>query len=244
MAVGKVDEQAPGVDETTQWWRDKARSEMGARYAEHTTDWDSDWHAIAESGAKDIARVVGRFRHGEDMDALEIGCGVGRLTVNLAPLFRTLVAVDIAPDVVAEAERHCKCDNVKFQVINGVELMPDEAGLFDVIFSAETFHHIQPNVFRRYLADSYRLLRADGQIVLHVNVQRRTLQATIGRMVRQVLWLLGVKIWRGWPTDPGFRRQYYSGAQVIAMLRQAGFVNVRNEGPSDQQMWFLAEKTA
>lgn len=231
------------VDATTRWWRDQARSEMGAKYAEYTADRDAGWEVIAASGAEDVARIPAAFRHGPELDALEIGCGIGRLSVNLAPMFRTLLAVDIAGDVVAEAAAHSRhLPNARFEVINGVELLPAAAREFDVVFSAETFHHIQPPVFQRYLDDSFRLLRPGGQIVLHVNVEANTMRARIGQALRRLLWMAGVSTWRGWPTNPGFRRQHYRAAEVLRMMARAGFAGAANLGESDRQMWFIADK--
>lgn len=231
-----------GVDSTTRWWRDHARSEMGAQYAEHTTGRDAGWADIAASGADDVARMAQAFRHGPGLDALEIGCGVGRLTANLAPLFRSVVAADISAEVVNEAAVNCARSNVTFEVINGVELLPGKEECFDVVFSAETFHHIQPPVFRQYLHDSFRLLRPGGQLALHVNVEANTARARVGQLVRRVLSAFGVRTWRGWPTNPGFRRQHYRGAEVMRMMTAAGFASPRKLGPYDRQTMFLADK--
>lgn len=230
------------ADETTRWWRDRARAEMGAKYAEATADADAGWSVIAASGAKDIARVSGLFRHAPDLDALEIGCGVGRLTVNLAPMFRSLLAVDIAEDVVAEAASNCRHVNATFDVVDGVELYPHRSAEFDVVFSAETFHHIQGKVFQQYLDDAFRLLRGGGQVVLHVNIEERALTTWAALLARRLLWLCGVKYWRGWPTHPGFRRQYYSADDIAGMMRSSGFVNIARHGDSAQQSWFVADR--
>ena len=229
------------VDSTTGWWRDQARAEMGSRYAEHTATADAGWEAIAASGAEDMARMASTFRHGTDLDVLEIGCGVGRLTSSLAQLFRSVLAVDIAEDVVAEAAANCRAPNVEFGVIDGVRLLSGQ-GSFDVVFSAETFHHIQPRVFRQYLKDSFRLLRAGGQVALHVNVEPNTARARVGQRIRGLLWLAGVSSWRGWPTHPGFRRQHYRRRDVLGMMSAAGFVDPRSVGSNDRQIMFVAEK--
>lgn len=229
------------VDSTTRWWRDRARDDMGGRYAERTAAADAGWDAIVASGAEDMGRMAPNFRHGTDLDVLEIGCGVGRLSANLAPLFRSVLAVDIAEGVVAEAAANCRSANIEFAVIDGVQLLPGN-DRFDVVFSAETFHHIQPPVFQQYLHDSFRLLRPRGQVALHVNVESNTALARIGQLVRRLLWLAGVSSWRGWPTHPGFRRQHYRHADVLRMMSAAGFVDPRSVGSNDRQMMFLAEK--
>ncbi|MCA3178832.1 MAG: class I SAM-dependent methyltransferase [Burkholderiaceae bacterium] len=233
-------------DASTIWWRENAYAEMGARYAEKTIDAASDWASIVESGRRDIERAIAvvDFRVGLGLDALEVGCGLARLTANLGTRYRTVHALDISPEVVDEARRRCTADNVTFGVSSGVDLLPGESSRFDVVLSAETFHHVSPPILRAYFRDAFRLLRPGGQFAAHINVDQPKGTTRAATAVRSLLHRLGVKSWRGWPTNPAFGRQYHSAEWVLRELAEAGLRDARQRGDSDRQAWFLAEKPA
>lgn len=232
------------IDQSTRWWRDEARRTMGSRYSTTVVDTDSAWTAIIESGRRDLERAIRSvgFRTGTHLDAVEIGCGVARLTANLADHYRTVVGLDISPDVIDEARRSCRAANVRFEVSSGVDMLPGQHDCFDVVLSAETFHHLAPALVRRYMQDAFRVLRPGGQFAVHVNVARPGRWTWLSTRIRTTLFRLGVKVWRRWPTDPAFGRQYHRAEWVIDSLAQAGFQNARQAGESDRQAWFLAEK--
>lgn len=232
------------VDDSTRWWRDQARVTMGSRYATTVVGTDSAWEAIVETGRRDLERAIRTvaFRTGKELNALEIGCGVARLTANLAVHYRTVLGLDISPDVIGEARQMCTAPNVSFEVSSGVDLLPDRRDDFDVILSAETFHHLAPALVQRYVNDAFRLLKPGGQLAVHVNVSRPRRFTPAATALRTFLFRLGVKVWRRWPTDPAFGRQYHRSDWVLSVLADAGFERPRRAGESDRQAWFLAEK--
>jgi SAM-dependent methyltransferase len=73
--------------------------------------------------------------------ALDVGCGPGKLTVVLAPLFAEVIGIDADAAMVAEAARHGP-ENATFRRLRGEEL-PSDLGMFDVVAFAQSFHWME-----------------------------------------------------------------------------------------------------
>lgn len=69
---------------------------------------------------------------------LDVGCGPGKLTVVLAPLFAEVIGIDADAAMVAEATRRVPA-NATFRQLRAEEL-PAGLGTFDVIAFAQSFH--------------------------------------------------------------------------------------------------------
>jgi SAM-dependent methyltransferase len=102
-----------------------------------------------------IEASLARNRIAPDPDrvGVELGCGVGRASIRIAPLFRELHAYDISPGNLALAERHAAeagVRNIRFHLLRSVE---DYAGLegFDFFFSRLVLQHNPPPVQRHML---------------------------------------------------------------------------------------------
>ncbi len=74
-------------------------------------------------------------------DVLDIGCGRGRFDAKVAPLVRSLTAIDIMPEEIKAAESLKQHANINFVVFDAEQLerLPHE---FDAIFSRFCFHHL------------------------------------------------------------------------------------------------------
>jgi SAM-dependent methyltransferase len=98
---------------------------------------------------------------------LEIGCGTGQLTRELAGRGFNLTGIDIGPEMVAAARQNVADTTVRFQVAS-FEDFPDP-GPFDLIVSATAFHWVDPNIG---LAKAARLLRPGGWLALLTTGER------------------------------------------------------------------------
>jgi SAM-dependent methyltransferase len=72
---------------------------------------------------------------------LDVGCGTGKLTVVLAPLFAEVIGIDADTAMVAEATRRSPA-NATFRRLRAEEL-PADLGVFDVVAFAQSFHWMQ-----------------------------------------------------------------------------------------------------
>lgn len=100
-----------------------------------------------------------------DKEVLEIGCGKGRITRDLAKYVRRVIATD--PDALAleKARATIAAGNVKFmQAPTGVPDFP--AGSFDVVIYTLSLHHVPVAEMPGSLHKAADLLRKDGVIVV------------------------------------------------------------------------------
>jgi 2-polyprenyl-3-methyl-5-hydroxy-6-metoxy-1,4-benzoquinol methylase len=102
---------------------------------------------------------------------LEVGCGTGQLTRQLARRGFQLTAIDIGPSMIATARRHLTGAEVLFQVTSFEDLAAADAS-FDLVISSAAFHWIDPEVA---FSKSARLLRPDGREAGHDAGTRRHL---------------------------------------------------------------------
>jgi ubiquinone/menaquinone biosynthesis C-methylase UbiE len=99
---------------------------------------------LEESRRAELRDRVRRFVEPRgDERALDAGTGTGALAFALAPLVREVVAVDLVPELLAEARKRASdFPNVTFQE-GDVTQLPDELGEFDLVGSLRTLHHVR-----------------------------------------------------------------------------------------------------
>jgi ubiquinone/menaquinone biosynthesis C-methylase UbiE len=86
---------------------------------------------------------VALMEHWPKAHVLDLGCGGGHVTFNVARLVREIVAYDLAPEmlgVVARAAEERGLDNVTTRQ-GSVESLPFEDASFDVVLSRFSAHH-------------------------------------------------------------------------------------------------------
>jgi ubiquinone/menaquinone biosynthesis C-methylase UbiE len=99
---------------------------------------------------------------------LEVGCGTGQLTGQLAANGFAVTAIDLGASMVAAARRHLGSSRILFDVVS-FEDLEAPAGSFDLVISATAFHWVDPDV---KFTKSARLLRAGGWLALAATGER------------------------------------------------------------------------
>jgi ubiquinone/menaquinone biosynthesis C-methylase UbiE len=99
---------------------------------------------------------------GPGSSVLEVGCGTGQLTMDLARYGFSLTAIDIGPAMVAAARHDVADTAVSFQAGSFEDFAAADSS-FDLIVSATAFHWIDPEV---RFSKSARLLRPGGWLGL------------------------------------------------------------------------------
>lgn len=106
--------------------------------------------------------------------ALDFGCGVGRLTQALAPNFDKMVGVDIAPSMIKLAKQYNRFGKqCRYYLNERNDLTQFKDDSFDLVFSLLVLQHMHPEYIRRYLAEFLRVLAPRG--VLYFQLTSRYL---------------------------------------------------------------------
>ena len=86
---------------------------------------------------------------GPDAAVLEVGCGAGQATRDLASRARAVIALDPGPRLIEEARRRVPSANVDF-VVSTFEAYDPKPAAFDLVASAQAWHWVDPAIgFRR-----------------------------------------------------------------------------------------------
>jgi len=94
------------------------------------------------------------------MTVLELGCGTGSFTRELARSGADVVAIDVSLELLEIAKANCSAPNIQYQLQNAYSLGYSEA-VFDSVVGSSVLHHLEIN---EALRDVYRVLKPAGSI--------------------------------------------------------------------------------
>jgi len=238
VASGKADPRSAHVLGITRLVRAGARDKVPPRAA-YGAVWDAvatslsdaqfsvagttDPVALAESGrstADDVARETGI---GPGDTVLEIGCGVARVGVSLAPRCARWIGADVSEEMLGHARVALAGQaNVSFVHLNGVDLAGIADASVDVAYCTGVFMHLDEWERYRYLAEAFRVLRPGGRVY----ADNMNLLSPEG-------WALFAQIVRMDPLARPVNVSKTSTPEELSfMASQAGFEAVRTRGGS------------
>ena len=97
--------------------------------------------AVATAETVAFAERLGLL--GPDRDGLDLGCGIGRFLVALAPKLRSIVGLDIAAGMVAEATRRTAAfPHVRVARSEGRDLAGIASDSLDLVLAADVFPYL------------------------------------------------------------------------------------------------------
>ena len=120
------------------------------------------WNWESPAGKLRWARRVKMLsRHlAPGMSVLELGCGTGYFTRELARSGADIVAIDVSPELLEIAKANCSTPNVRYEIKNAYELSyPD--GAFNSVVGSSVLHHLEIDAALR---EVYRVLKPGGTI--------------------------------------------------------------------------------
>jgi ubiquinone/menaquinone biosynthesis C-methylase UbiE len=153
--------------------------------------------------------VIGKLQIRKGMNVLDLGCGTGKGTIDVAARLDgsgKVIGIDLSQKMIEQAKQNLaetSYNNVEFEV--GTASSLDYDNYFDCVFSTNVFHHFQnkEDIFRRI----WRSLRHDGTFVIQdicddymlmkiVDLagklgERAHVGSTTSRRLRDILLLLG-----------------------------------------------------
>jgi SAM-dependent methyltransferase len=153
---------------------------------------------------------------------VEVGCGDGRMTVALARRWRTVLAVDVSPEMLRRASER-RLANVQFQLVSGVALDGVGDAVADQLVCYGVLQHFPTKrLIGAYLDEFARVLRPSGEAIVHLPVISGDIASRIWRRGRRVA--IAVRSHR---TDDFSSGISYMGArlterELAAIVRRSG----------------------
>jgi len=108
--------------------------------------------------ARRVKMLSNHLRAG--MTVLELGCGTGYFTRELARSGADVVAVDVSPELLEIAKADCPAENVRYEIQNASALSYPNA-YFDSVVGSSVLHHLD---IKEALTETYRVLKEGGTI--------------------------------------------------------------------------------
>lgn len=146
---------------------------------------------------------------------LEYGCGLGRVTRHLAPLFEHVTAVDISAahlakaKALADAKGIAGIDWMHLQSLDHLDALPQ----VDVIYSMIVLQHNPPPVIERIIRTFARILRPGGIAYFQVPTYRAGYEFRVADYLNGNL-------------QPGMEMHVYPQNRIFRIFAEAGAVPV------------------
>lgn len=130
------------------------------------TEWDAErYHRLSEPQVAWGQRVLDRLAPADGETILDVGCGTGRLTAQLAAAAGRglVVGLDPSPAMLAQAREWLARQAPRVRLVRGDAAALPFAETFDAVFSAATLHWVRDHTaaFRSI----FRALRPGGRLV-------------------------------------------------------------------------------
>jgi ubiquinone/menaquinone biosynthesis C-methylase UbiE len=120
----------------------------------------------AHAQGKELERLVEIARPKEDWLVLDVAIGGGQTAVSFAPTVSQVIATDIAPEMLREAEAHLQdkgMENVSFEIAEAEDL-PFDDERFDMVTCRIAPHHF-PDC-GRFAGEAGRVLKPGGLLLV------------------------------------------------------------------------------
>lgn len=162
------------------------RGERKGLFSVMSLDWTKE---ECEEATNDLKRAIFEIL-GDISEAkvLDLGCGIGRLSGDLAARAKEVRAFDISRSMLKRIVKNVTQENVSFTQAASLAI-PYPSESFDCIFVVTVLNHItQDEDFRRSLKEMERVLKPGGKLFIceHMESERRELsQFTILRTFQE-----------------------------------------------------------
>lgn len=234
------------ADELRSVWDGRAR--MDAEYYIKCDLDDRSPQTFLASGVRDIEHFAAPWFGERREKALDIGCGLGRLTRALGDHFDVVVGVDISDEMVRRARDYDPPvpGNCSFLRVDGTGDLPFDDESFDFVFSYIVFQHLPTrDMVVRYLHECGRVLRAGGVARVQVNTRHRSFRErlSIGIVPSRRVPILGRKL--RFKIDPhDHMGVVLRESECRRMIATAG-LELLDIGPlGEHYTWLTAKKSA
>jgi SAM-dependent methyltransferase len=109
-------------------------------------------------------------KEGKNWDVLEIGCGYGLYAAHFCQFIKKYIGLDVSDYIITkgnEALQEAHIDNAELFTIQSCDLSLLGDNIFDLIFTGAVFIHIDPELTRSYIEQTYNRLKPGGKFLYH-----------------------------------------------------------------------------
>lgn len=231
-----------------EFWNQRAREDALFFVDDRRAYGDSQVGSFWEQGERDLDRLLGSLdvRIEPDAIALDLGCGVGRLTRAIAARAREVFALDISAEMIDRAQReHADVTNVRWLVGDGETLRPLADEAVDLCVSHVVFQHIpDPGVTLAYVAEMARVTRPGGTIVFQFSNNAEVHRPRRGALARVRHLAAGIGRAPRGQDDPAWLGSAVELGDVRALAARSGLKLLRIVGEGTQFCAIRATKLA
>lgn len=185
---------------------------------------------------KVVERVIAESAARPDARAVDVGCGSGQLTLRLAPIVSSVLAIDVSDKMVqllAENAAAAGITNIEGRAVP-VESLEIEPGSVDLVVSNYVLHHLRDADKAVVVAKAASWLRPGGRLVVGDMMFGRGGDARDREIIGSKIVLMLRKGPAGWWRIAKnasryllrFQERPVSMAAWTAMFRQAGLIEV------------------
>jgi len=131
---------------------------------------DNFWETGRE--AADSLLKLANIEDTQELNMLEIGCGLGRMTHRFAERFGNVYALDVSPQMLDKAKSHWHhLQNVEWMLGSGEDFHQIPSESLDFVFSYWVLQHIpEPEVVFNYIREAARVLKPNAIAFLQFRV--------------------------------------------------------------------------
>jgi ubiquinone/menaquinone biosynthesis C-methylase UbiE len=134
-------------------------------FNESANKWDEKPQRVAM--AKAVSETIMReVKLSADMDAMEFGCGTGLISMAIAPMVKSVLAVDMSENMLAVLDEKIEQTGIGNIFTRQLDFSRDKLSdeRFDLIFSSMALHHVKD--VDGLLGIFFQLLNPGGQVAL------------------------------------------------------------------------------
>jgi len=138
------------------WWDEYAKQWDQTEKPKRLKYLGNEW-----TGEEGFLSLLEKYSSPE-FEALEIGCGGGRITASAAPLFKHVSAADISNEMLRKCREGIQAANVALHKLDAFTLKEFADESMDFVFSHDVFVHFSSLQVYPYLQEIKRVLRSQG----------------------------------------------------------------------------------
>lgn len=189
--------------------------------------WSVDeFFATGEKEIGDVMRYVDALpRKFARSNALDFGCGIGRVTQPLAKYFNEVTGVDIAASMIALAKQYNTHGDRCIYIHNKTgDLQAFTDDNFDFIYTNITLQHMEPRFAKKYIQEFLRVLTPHGILIFQLpsHIKVTNIRTLILRLVPKMMVRAWYRLWSG--TQPRIDMNGIRRDDVVSFLKQNGAI--------------------